>query len=201
MKHPPPSQSPVHYRSLGHLSFGRDSALLVTGSLALAASAQITVPMLPVPMTMQSCALLLISAAYGCRLATATVIAYLIEGAAGLPVFAGGAGGIAYLAGPTAGFLAGFLMAAALIGHLFDRGAGRNGLHALLALTAGHCLLFVPGMGWLSTFIGWEAAWTKGVLPFVAGTIVKTLLAFTVLLALRRIGSQWIATSEGDGHE
>lgn len=68
-------------------------------------------------------------------------------------------------------------------------------LHALVALTAGHCLLFVPGIGWLSTFIGLEAAWTKGVLPFVAGTIVKTLLAFTVLLAVRRVGSQLITTS------
>ena len=160
-------------------------ALVLGGSWVLALSAHVSVPMVPVPMTLQTLALLVLAGALGLRLGTATVLAYLGQGAVGLPVFAGG-GGLAYMAGPTGGFLLGFLLAAALIGWAVDRGAGRHWLSLLAALAAGHALVFVPGVLWLATFTGLGAAWAAGVAPFVLGTLVKTALALMVLLAGRR---------------
>ncbi|MCA0401578.1 MAG: biotin transporter BioY [Proteobacteria bacterium] len=161
----------------------RRVALALAGSLLLAVSAQITVPMVPVPMTMQTLALLLIGASFGARRAVEASLLYLAEGAMGLPVFAGGAAGIHHLAGPTAGFLFGFVAAAWLIGALFDRGWGRNVMLAAAALMLGHLLLFVPGIFWLAKFIGPEAAFIKGFALFIPGTLVKTVLALALLYA------------------
>ena len=96
--------------------------LVLAGTALLALAAKITVPFWPVPMTLQTLAVFLIAATYGRNLAVATVIAYLVEGAIGLPVFATG-GGLAYMAGPTGGYLAGFVVAAAIVGHAADRGS------------------------------------------------------------------------------
>lgn len=159
----------------------RRVGFVVAGSLLLALSAQITVPMVPVPMTMQTLALLLIAASFGARRATEATLLYLVEGAMGLPVFAGGASGFQHFGGPTAGFLFGFVISAWLIGTLFDRGWGRNVLLAAAALAIGHLVLFVPGVLWLANFIGVEAAFIKGFALFVPGTIVKTGLALTLL--------------------
>lgn len=98
----------------------RNVVLMLVGSLLLAISAKIQVPFYPVPMTMQTFAVLVIGMAYGWRLGGATVLLYLAEGAAGMPVFASGAG-LAYLAGPTGGYLVGFLASAVLVGFLADR--------------------------------------------------------------------------------
>src|SRR4051794_39821492 len=100
----------------------RPALLAIGGSLALAASAQILVPIQPVPMTLQSLVVLLIGAAYGWRLGAATVLLYLAEGLCGMPVFAGFRAGPAVLIGPTGGFLLGFVPAAALAGWLAARG-------------------------------------------------------------------------------
>ena len=94
--------------------FARDAALAIGGALALALSAKVQVPFTPVPMTLQTLVVLALGAAYGARLATATIALYLLEGLLGLPVFAGALAGPAYMVGPTGGFLAGFLLAAAL---------------------------------------------------------------------------------------
>ncbi|MCR0983061.1 biotin transporter BioY [Roseomonas populi] len=155
-------------------------SMAVLGSAALAASAQVTLPMWPVPATLQTLVVLLLGALGGSRLGAATVALYLAEGAMGLPVFAGGAGPAA-LMGPTAGFLLGFIPSA-LIAGLAGRGALRQGA----VLTAAHLAVFVPGVLWLSTFVGFEKAWMAGFLLFVPGTAVKTALAFAVMRALRR---------------
>lgn len=160
--------------------------IVLGGSWLLAASAHASVPMVPVPMTLQSLALLVLAGGLGLRLGSATVLAYLGQGALGLPVFAGG-GGLAYMAGPTGGFLLGFLLAAVVIGWAVDRGAGRHWLSLLAALSVGHVLLFVPGVLWLSTFTGLREAWAAGAAPFVLGTVVKTALAAMLLLAGRRL--------------
>jgi len=157
-------------------SLTRAVMLTVGGTLALAASAKIQVSLWPVPLTMQSLIVLLIGIAYGSRLAAITVLAYLVEGLAGLPVLAGAAAGPAYMAGPTAGYLVGFLLAATGVGWLAERGWDRSlGLTAA-AMLLGHALLIAPGVIWLATLFGWDRAVAVGLLPFLAGTVVKSAL-------------------------
>jgi len=128
--------------------------------------------------------------AYGFRLGTATVLLYLLEGALGLPVFASTpAHGIslAYMAGPTGGFLAGFVVCAAIVGWLADRGWDRNLGLALVAYTLGTVAIFGLGVSWLSYLIGFEKAVTAGVLPFIPGEVLKIALAAGLMSAIWRI--------------
>ncbi|WP_395023164.1 biotin transporter BioY [Dongia sp.] len=158
----------------------KQAALVMAGSLLLAASAHVKVPFWPVPMTMQTFVVLMIGAVYGRNLALATVAAYLVEGAAGLPFFAAG-GGLAILAGPTAGYLFGFLVAAGLVGHLADRGLGRNIATAAAIFIAGDIAIFVCGVAWLSTITGIGAAIAGGLVPFLLAEVVKIALACALL--------------------
>lgn len=162
-------------------SWLRPLVLMVAGSLLITLSARLQVPMWPVPMTMQTWAVLLVAAAFGCRLGTATVAFYLAQGAVGLPVFATG-GGIGYIAGPTGGYLAGFLAAAALVGWLSDRGWGRAPLRVLAASMAGTAVIFLLGVGWLAAaYTGLEGAIANGLLPFLPGAALKGLLVVLTL--------------------
>ncbi len=154
--------------------------LAFLGSAALAASAQVALPMWPVPATMQTLVVLLLGALGGPRFGLASVTLYLAQGAAGLPVFAHGTGGLAALAGPTAGYLLGFLPAAWLAGF-----AGREPVRQAAVLMAAHLLLFVPGIAWLAAFVGWERAAMAGFVLFLPGTAVKTALAWVLLRGLR----------------
>jgi biotin transport system substrate-specific component len=164
----------------------RFAALAIGGTLALAISAKTQVPFYPVPMTLQTLVVLLIGAAFGARLAAATVALYLAEGLLGLPVFAGALAGPAYMAGPTGGFLVGFLFAAALVGWLAERGWDRSLGLLLAAMTLGHAVIFAFGLGWLGSLIGAEKAWALGFAPFFAATVVKTLLAWALVAAAWR---------------
>ncbi|MCK8785974.1 biotin transporter BioY [Roseomonas sp. NAR14] len=159
----------------------RLAGFAVLGSLALAASAQVALPFWPVPATLQSLVVLLLGALGGSRLGVASVVLYLAQGSLGLPVFAAGTAGPAVLAGPTAGYLLGFLPAAALAGL-----AGRGWARQALVLAAAHLVLFVPGVAWLAGFVGWERALAAGFVLFLPATLVKTGLAFAVLRAVRR---------------
>lgn len=161
----------------------RSATLIIGGSLLLAVSAKVQVPFWPVPMTMQSLAVMLIGIAYGSRLGGATVLAYLAEGLVGLPVFAGASAGPAYFVGPTGGYLVGFVLAAVCIGWLAERGWDRTLLRAIAAMAFGHILLFVPGVAWLAVLFGWSKAIAFGVTPFVAATIVKTALGAAIIAA------------------
>ena len=162
--------------------------IMLAGSLLLTISAKIQVPFWPVPMTMQTFAVLVIGMACGWRLGAATVALYLGQGALGLPVFAGG-GGLAYMAGPTGGYLAGFLVAAALVGFLAERGWDRSVLPTLVAMVFGTFVIFFFGATWLSALIGVEKAVAAGVLPFLAGAVFKIALAAAVLpLAWKLVG-------------
>jgi biotin transport system substrate-specific component len=150
--------------------------LTILGSLALAVSAKMQIPLGPVPFTMQTCVVLVLGALLGSRLAGASVVLYLAEGLAGLPVFAAG-GGLAYLASPTFGYLVGFLPAAVLIGRLTERGFGRRPLSCLLLMSAGNALLYAFGLLWLALAVSMEQAWRIGLTPFLAPEIFKTVLA------------------------
>jgi biotin transport system substrate-specific component len=158
--------------------------LVVGGSLALAVSAKIQVPFWPVPMTMQSLVVLLIGIAFGSRLGGLTLLAYLAEGFAGLPVFAGAAAGPAYMAGPTGGYLLGFVLSAVLVGWLAEHGWARDLPRTAVAMTLGHVLLFIPGVLWLAVLFGWTKALAVGVAPFIAATALKTGLGVGIVAAL-----------------
>lgn len=171
-------------------ALARNGALVVAGALVLAISAKVQVPFYPVPMTLQTLAVLALAAAFGARLAVATVAVYLAEGLAGLPVFAGAAAGPAYLLGPTGGFLAGFMVAAALVGALAERGGARGPLRLLAVMALGHAVIFAFGFAWLADAIGAQKAWALGVAPFFAATLVKTGLAAALVGALGRAGAR-----------
>jgi biotin transport system substrate-specific component len=154
----------------------RAIVLAVIGSILLTLSAKIQVPFWPVPMTMQTFVVLVLGVAYGWRLAGGTVLLYLAQGALGLPVFAGG-GGLAYMAGPTGGYLAGFLLAAVAVGWLAERGWARSWTSTLAAMLIGTAIIFACGIGWLSTLVGLPKAIDVGLKPFLLSEAVKIALA------------------------
>lgn len=166
----------------GQARWIRNAVLVLAGTALIAICAKIQVPMWPVPMTMQTWAVLLIGAAYGWRLGGVTVIAYLLEGIVGLPVFAGAAAGPAYMAGPTAGYLVGFVLSAMLVGWLAERGWDRNVITTALAMLAGNVLLYIPGLLWLGVLFGWDKPILEwGLTPFILGDLAKLGLAAAVL--------------------
>ena len=171
----------------------RNVLLALVGTLALTISAKTQIPFWPVPMTMQTFVVLVIGMAYGTRLGVATLALYLFEGALGMPVFAGTPEkgvGLAYMMGPTGGYLLGFVAGAWLCGWLAERSFDRSPFKVLVAMSLGHALIFVFGMAWLAQLMGFEKAFMVGVAPFWAATIVKTLLGvITLPLAWKWIGT------------
>jgi biotin transport system substrate-specific component len=169
----------------GYSRLARDAALALGGALALALAAKVQVPFYPVPMTLQTLVVLVLGAAFGARLGMATILLYLAEGVLGFPVFAGAFGGPAYMAGPTGGYLAGFLAATALVGLLAERGWDRSWPLLLAAMALGHAVIFAFGFAWLAVLVGPGKAFVLGVAPFAASTVVKTLLACALVGAAR----------------
>ncbi len=158
--------------------------LAFAGSLLLAVSAKLQIPFWPVPMTMQTFVVLLIGAAFGPRLGVATIALYLLEGAAGLPVFAGTPEkgiGLAYMMGPTGGYLVGYLATAWIVGTLAQRGWDRTVPTTLAAMLLGTVTLYVPGIIWLTYLIGFEKAIQFGMTPFLLAAALKIALAAAVL--------------------
>ena len=175
--------------------YTRYVVLTLAGALLLTLCAKLRIPFWPVPLTMQTLAVLLIGAVYGPRLGVATVLAYLAAGAAGLPVFAGTPEkglGLAYMAGPTGGYLAGFVLAAWACGLLAHRGWDRRITTTALAMLIGNLLLYAPGLLWLGALFGWDQpilAW--GLYPFLIGDLLKLVLATALLpLAWKWVGAQ-----------
>ena len=171
----------------------RPLTLVLLGSVLLTLTAKFQVPFYPVPMTLQPLAVLLIGAVYGWRLGGLTVLAYLAEGALGLPVFAGTPEkgiGVAYMLGPTGGYLLGFALAAALTGWLAERGWDRRPLSTLALLTAGMAAIYLPGLLWLGSLLGWDKPiLALGLYPFLLGDALKIALAAATLpLVWRAVG-------------
>ena len=172
-------------------------ALLVAlGVAALAVASKIRVPLWPVPVTMQTFAVLAIGAAYGPRLGVATVVGYLFLGALGFDVFTSstaGNGGLAYMLGGTGGYLFGFVLAAAALGALARRGWDRSVAGMAGALVIGNVLIYVPGLLWLGHLFadanGWAWVLEVGLYPFLVGDALKLALAALVLpLAWKAVG-------------
>lgn len=165
--------------SLGAQSLLTQALVVLGGSALIGLGAQVSVPMLPVPMTLQTLAVLMVGLTAGSRLGAAAVLAYLVEGAMGLPVFAGGGAGLAWLVGPTAGFLWGFVGMAFLAGWLVERGIARGLIGTFMAVVAVSALLYVPGVLWLDVATGLDltGAAARGMVPFLLGDLVKAAIA------------------------
>ncbi len=184
---------------LGEMSApARNALLAVAGSLLLWACAKIQVPFYPVPVSMGTFAVLAIGMAYGPRLGAVTLLLYLAEGAAGLPVFANTPErgiGLAYMMGPTGGYLVGYVLAAAAVGGLAARGWDRNVFTAAAAMLFGNALIYIPGLFWLGVLFGWDKPildW--GLTPFVIGDLLKlALVAAGLPLAWKLFGRRMAA--------
>ena len=172
----------------GHSAL-RAAVLIVAGTALLALSAKINVPLPYVPMTMQTLVVLMIGACYGSALGAATLLAYLAEGALGLPVFAGPVGGLAYMMGPTGGYLIGFVVAAYAAGWLCEHGWDVPASRMLAVMIAGNAIILAFGYVWLAygLKLGPEKAWLVGVLPFIAGSLVKSGLGTALMFTTRKI--------------
>lgn len=157
----------------------------VAGSLALTLSAKISIPAIPVPFTMQTLVVLLLGFAYGPSLAGATVALYLLQGALGLPVFQGTPEkgiGLAYMMGPTGGYLAGFFVAAVVCGKLAQRGWDRRFGSMALGMILGNAIIYALGLAWLGTLIGWDKPVLQlGMIPFLVGDLIKIAIAVALV--------------------
>jgi biotin transport system substrate-specific component len=165
--------------------------MVVGGSLLLWAAAKVQVPFWPVPMTLHTLAIFLIVGALGLRLGTAAVALYVLEGALGLPVFSGTPQrgiGLAYMMGPTGGYILGFLLAALAIGWLAEvKGWSRSVPKLFAAFLIGLALIYIPGLIWLAQFTGWNKVLALGFTPFIAADVVKALVAALILPAAWRL--------------
>ncbi|MGO4704629.1 biotin transporter BioY [Microvirga sp. 2MCAF38] len=173
-----PAKDDVRFAAL------RAVVLMVVGSALLTLSAKVQIPFHPVPMTMQTFVVLVIGATYGLRLGAATVALYLAQGAMGLPVFANTppmAAGIGYFAGPTGGFLMGFLASALVMGFMAEKGWDRSLARVIVMMTIGHAVIFAFGLGWMSMWMPFLKAWAFGAAPFAAATVLKTALAIALM--------------------
>ena len=160
-----------------------DAALVAGFSLVIALGAQVAIPLsfTPVPVTLQTLAVLLAGCLLGSGRGALAVIAYLGEGFAGLPVFSGGTAGISHLLGPTGGYLLGFVAAAFVVGMFAERGSARSRLGTLVMLIVGNVVLYVPGVIWLGVYTGMDRAVSLGFLPFVIGDLLKTAAGWGLL--------------------
>lgn len=181
-----PSVGPL---ALDQRSLAWKAAAVVLGTVFLALSSYVEVPMVPVPMTMQTMAVTLVGALYGWRLGGLTTVAWLLEGALGLPVLAGGASGALHFVGPTGGYLFAFPLMGVFVGWLTERGWGGNRpILAFVAALLANFLCLAIGGTWLAKSIGAEAAIAHGVTPFILGAVLKSALAAGLLAGAWRIG-------------
>ena len=160
--------------------------LIVFGTLLLTISAKVQVPFWPVPMTMQTFVVFLIGSTYGVRLSFLTLVAYLIEGAMGLPVFAAG-GGIVYLTGPTAGYLYGMTIAAVIISYFANMGYSTSYIKSFISILIGSIVIFALGVLYLGSIIGYSKAIQAGLLPFIPSELFKIALAVLLIPTLNKI--------------
>lgn len=161
--------------------------LAIAGTLVLTLSAKTKVMLGPVDISMQTLAVLLIAAAFGMRLGVATLLLYMAEGAMGFPVFQSTPEkglGIAYMLGSTGGYLAGFVVMAAIVGWAADRGWDRHLIKLFNAMLVAEVVMMAMGFAWLALLIGPEKSWQFGVVPFIVGDLIKVALAASLVPAV-----------------
>lgn len=172
----------------GGASWVRGVVVVLVGSLLLTASAKLSIPFVPVPMTLQTLVVLCLGMVLGPRLGAAAVLAYLAQGAMGLPVFAGTPEkgiGIAYMLQHTGGYLVGFVVAAFVVGLLAQRRWDRSMLTTIAAMLIGNAIIYAFGLLWLGTLIGWDKpVIALGMTPYLLGDFAKVLIAAALLPTL-----------------
>ncbi len=164
-------------------SWIKEIPLLLSFNLLLVATSYISfnIPFSPVPITGQTLGVLLVAMALGRVRGTGVVLAYLAEGAAGLPVFAGGTAGMVKFMGPTGGYLFGFLAAAFVVGYLADKGWDRKYLSSILAMVIGTLIILFFGLFGLSRFVEGQNLMILGLYPFIPGALIKIAAASVML--------------------
>ena len=165
------------------------TGLVLAGTLVITMAARIQVPMWPVSMSLQTLAILLIAGFGGSRLATLTVLAYLAEGAAGLPVFQGTPErgiGLAYMVGPTGGYLLGFVIMAFLVGRAADKGWSARPVALLGTMIGSEIIMLACGALWIGALLGLPSALAYGIGPFIISDLVKVVLAATLVMTVTR---------------
>lgn len=175
--------------------FGREFPLayqwlaVVAGSLAIAGFAQLEIrmPFTPVPISLGPLGVLLVGAMMGSRRGALAVMTYLVEGACGMPVFSGGAFGMAALLGPTGGYLFGYVAAAFVGGYLVESAAPITYRKALIAMAAAYSMFFVFGLPWLGFWVGFGNVLTAGLYPFIPGAVCKVIAAAAVVSGRERL--------------
>lgn len=163
----------------------RNAALFLAGVGVLTASSYVAVPMVPVPVTMQTLAVLLVGAVAGPRMGFAMIVSWLALAAMGLPVLAGGKSGLLAFTGPTAGFLLSFPLAGYLAG-VAARTVARGHVSRFASFIGLHGVILLMGWAWLATIIGAKEAFIAGVAPFLIGTVIKSALGAAILAAFDR---------------
>ncbi|HUE98315.1 MAG TPA: biotin transporter BioY [Anaerolineales bacterium] len=162
----------------------RDVTLILLGAVFVAVLAQVKIalPFTPVPLTGQTFAVLLVGATLGSKRGATSMALYIALGALGLPVFAGGESGVAYLSGATLGYLVGFVIAAYVIGLLAERGLERSVRTSLIPFFVGTTIIYVCGVAWLAVVLGsFSKAIMAGLLPFLIADAIKIIAAALVL--------------------
>ena len=161
----------------------RKLAAAFVGTMVLATASQVSVPMFPVPMTLQTFAVFGLALMMGSRLATATVLLWLAEAAAGMPVLANASA--LNPASPSAGYLIGFIIAAYTVGRLGEMGWDKSKLRTMAAMFIGSALLYIPGVLYLGAVIGFDKPiLALGLTPFIVGDLVKIAMATYLFPAL-----------------
>jgi biotin transport system substrate-specific component len=161
--------------------------LAIAGTLLLTLSAKTKVMLGPVDISLQTLAVFLIAAAFGLRLGVATLLLYMAEGAMGFPVFQGTPEkgiGVAYMLGSTGGYLAGFVVMAAIVGWAADRGWDRRPVKLFNVILVSEIIMMAMGFAWLALLIGPEKSWQFGVVPFIVGDLIKVALAASLVPAV-----------------
>jgi len=179
---------PVLIDRLGSRSIVADLGFIAAGTALTAAAAQISIPMWPVPITGQTFAVLLVGTSLGALRGALSMVLYVALGAFGLPIFTAGKSGLAYIAGPTGGYLIGFVLAAVVVGWLAQRQWDRKVVGAFVSFLVGSVVIYSVGLPWLSVALGQmgrpndlAATLQAGLYPFIPGDILKAAAAGALL--------------------
>ena len=172
-------------------SWLKEAAVILGASIIIALFAPISIhlPFSPIPIATQLQVILLLSCYLGSKRGALAVLTYLFQGAIGLPVFAGGGAGVLVLAGPTGGYLLGYVISAFITGFLMERMTNRTSSKAFAAMGLGTLIVYLFGVPWLSSYVGWQGAFILGMLPFLIGDALKVLVATRSLKSLRYFNS------------
>lgn len=176
-----------------HMTFVRmtemvhsDALKVFFGTVLLFASAQISIPLKPVPIVFTTVGVMLLGLLYSRKCALFSVLAYIAAGACGAPVFQGFTGGLRHFSGPTAGYIVGFFLAVLVMTSLRERFKLHSFAGMLLNCALGTITIFIPGVLWLSALIGSSNAWQFGVIPFIVPGIIKAVILSGFIKVLRR---------------